>query len=275
MYRTIGRTFLPGACIAVLFAVLVLATPLVAGQSEPAPSARASSSVSNGKAAYAGYLGVVTSENISSQIAEFSVPSVTCQSSLPEAQVVSVHIGASGVLSNGSTVEVGMNLVVICDLGSSAPRYAPLAYDCVETNCTTLVVFSLSISPGDNLSFQIQTNPLSGKVVWKMTDQSTDASASWVEEFNHGVNLTRPFWEVAGPNYPCTPTSCAQALAKFSGRIFLHDCRLTVSGARVEVGALAFLIKYTLVNSIGTVLARCSSLSNHGSAFSVTWVRST
>lgn len=269
------RTFLLGVSVGVLSVLLVLATPLVAGRPGPGLSAPASPSVSNGKAPSAGYLGVVTSENISTQTAEFTVPPVTCQPSLPEAQVVAVHVGASGVLSNGTTVEVGMNLVVLCDLGSSAPRYAPLAYDCLEANCTTLVVFSLSVSSGDNLSFRIQTTPLSGKVVWKMTDQSSGTSASWTEHFGHGVNLTRAFWEVGGPNYPCTPTSCAQALAKFTGRILLHGCDLTVADVRVPLAALAYLIKYTMVDSIGHVLARSSSLSQHGSAFSVTWVHST
>ena len=275
MLRIFGRTFLLGLSVGVLSVLLVVAMPLVGGRPTTGPTGPRSPWVSSGKAADAGYLGVVTRGNISTHSAEFGVPSVSCQPSLPEAQVVGVHVGASGVLLNGTTVEVGMNLNVICDLGSSSPRFAPLAYDCLGANCTTLTVFALTISIGDDVTFHIQTDPLAGKVAWKMTDQSTHASASWTENFHHGVNLTRAFWEVGGPTYPCTPTSCAQALAKFSGQVSLRDGGLTVSGTHVEVGALAYLIRYTMVDSIDHVLARCSPLSKNGSTFSVTWIHST
>ena len=270
-----GKVLLLSSLIAAVFAVLLVSVPTAFGQPVGVAAGSLSSAVSNGKAPYAGYLGVVISGNLSKQTAEFNVPSVTCQASLPEAQIVGVDAGASGVLDNGTTVQVGENLNTICDRNSSTPRFAPLAYDCLVGACTTLTVFSLPVSAGDNVSFTITANTTSGQVVWSMADLTTKVSKSYHHDFGTGINLTRPFWEVGGPNYPCTPTSCSQALAKFSGSILLRDCGLTVLGKRVHVGALAYLIHYTMVDSIGNVLARASAIMRAGSAFSGVWVRST
>ncbi len=269
-----GRALASGAAVVGLALLLGLSLPMAAPRGELVPAGEAPT-VANGTGPFAGYTGVVLSGNLTVETAQFNVPAVTCRPSLPEAQLVGTHVGAAGVLGNGSTVSLGLNLNVICDLGSHAPRYAPLAYDCVESNCTTLIVFSLQVAADDNVSFRIDADPTSGHVVYTIADLTTHVTENFRLEFGTGVALSSAFWEVGGPNYPCTPTSCAQALAKFSAPIVLKDCGLTVSGERVHAGALAYVIRYTMVNSIDTPLARASAISHAGSAFSVRWIRST
>lgn len=272
--RIDGRALSIGAAAIGLVFLLGLALPGATPRGELLPAGRVPT-VANGTAPYAGYTGVALSGNITIETAQFNVPTVTCQPTLPEAQLVGIHVGTTGVLGNRSTVSLGLDLNVTCGLGSSAPREASLAYDCVESSCTTLDVFDLSVAADDNVSFRIDANATSGQVVFTIADLTTHVTKNFHLAFGTGVALSSAFWEVEGPRDPCTPTSCARALAQFSAPVVLKDCGLTVAGQRVHAGSLAYLIRYTMVNSIGTPLARASAMSHVGSEFSVRWLRST
>jgi hypothetical protein len=236
-----------------------MASPL-ASVSEP--------SISNGTGWNGGYSGVISSGHISALSMKTVVPTVTCQPKLAEAQFVGIQAGLNGTVS-----AVGMNVLGICDKGSSTPVYTSLAADCYADNCTTNS-FSLALSAGDRLSYGITINA-TGWIRVIIDDLSTGGSAKWAGTVPEALKMNGAHWTMGGPNPPCTRAKCAQALAEFSSKLVFEQCHIVVSGATVPISGLFSLTHWTLVDSKGRVLAKTSTLTNSGTRFTVSFLHST
>jgi hypothetical protein len=272
-----GRRVLAASFMVMAVAILCILLPTASAGAvgSPVDSASLSTTIHTGSA---GYTGQVSSGVISQLTMDSVVPSVVCQPSLPEPQYVGIDTSLVGKLPNGVSVTVGMNMNTICDKGSSTPRYAPLAYDCLGGNCTTLVVFSFPLSPGNRLAYSIGigTQPDdSNSATMTMTDLSTGGTGTEPAHFNGTLSMTSAYWIVEGPSYPCTKSKCVQALTKLTSKIVFEDCAVVDSGTTIPVSSLSDIIESTMVDSHARTLAKASKLSSGGTHFTVKWVHST
>jgi len=271
-----------GVLVVAILAVLVVGLSVWL----PTASARVTSASANQTApaiitqtgASAGYWGTVSSGNISQLTMETIVPTVVCQASLPEAQIVGIDTHLVGTTSTGLGVVAGIDLNIICDMGSSTPRYAPLAYDCISGSCSTLMVFTFSVSPSNRFSYSISIGTESdndNNATMTMKDLSTGNSGSATAHFNGALNMSSAAWFVAGPSYPCTKKSCVQALTEFTQKIAFDGCEVVASTSTLPTSSLSDLVKSTLVDSDSRIMAKPSDLKASGTEFTVTWKRST
>ena len=216
----------------------------------------------------AGYSGVVPTGHISALWMETVVPTVVCQPELPEAQFVGIQASL-----NGSDSSVGMNMLGLCYEGSTSPEYASLAYDCYNGPCSTHV-FSLTLSPGDRLSYSIAINA-TGWIEASIDDLSSGANATWAGTVPGALEMNGAHWTMGGPNSPCSRSKCAQALAHFTTKLVFEQCHVIESGSTIPVSELSVLTHWTLVDSKSPVLAKASKLTNGGTEFTVKFSHST
>jgi hypothetical protein len=145
-----------------------------------------------------------------------------------------------------------------CPSGSSTPVYRAYAYFSPGGQTIT---FSLKISAGDEVSGSVTVNPITHRVTTKITDLNTHASATYTK-----VNgMTAPgyvYWLIGNNN---------QALSKFSKAIKFQHASAIISGKTLTISQLPTVLKDTMTDSAGKILATASAISGGGKVFSITW----
>lgn len=234
------------------FVLVLLSSPIVYGSGTTA--------ITKMNTNYAaGYIGSVVSGDISKLTVNFVVPTVACQSSLPEAQTVGVVVTLAGV----SGLSFLLNQNTICDQGSSSPRYVALFTVC-STSCNGNG-FPLTLTSGDKLSYLLAINLVTNKVVATLTDVTTGQKASYSVVQPGANTMTTAYWFVEG----------GQALTQFVHPITFSNCHIVVGGVKEPISSLTGLSQYNLVDGSNNLMAKTSALSASGTSFKVTFVSST
>lgn len=203
----------------------------------------------------AGYLGNVSSgKEITYVTAKWNVAGVSCDKSLGEGQSLFTYLQ----IGDAKTSET-IGTWASCSKGATSPTYS--AFAVFTPTDTSIVIFSLAIKAGDEVSVTIGVSTSTDTVTAKITDLTTKASATHMEV----VSGTSPFYS------EWLVWNGGMALAKFSSAVKFQNCSATVSGKSISILQFAKIFKFTMIDSSKKTLAVASSLSSTGKAFSVVW----
>lgn len=203
---------------------------------------------------YAGYLGHVSSGQEATYVtAEWNVAPVKCNPGLHLGQDLDTLIGM-----NDATTTEDVATYAFCPSGSSTPVYR--AYSFFSPGGIT-ITFSLKISPGDEVSGSVTVNPATHSVTTKITDLKTHASATYTK-VNGKTAPQYVYWLIGNNN---------EALTKFSKAIKFQAASAIISGKTLTISQLPFVLKDTMTDGSGKILATASALSSGGKVFSLTW----
>jgi hypothetical protein len=203
---------------------------------------------------YAGYLGHVSPGQEATYVtAEWNVSPVTCNAALHQGQDLDILIG----LSDAKTIE-DVATYSYCPSGSSAPVYHAYAY--LNPGGKTIIL-PLTISAGDEVQGSVTVNPATHSVTMKLTDLKTHKSSSYTK-VNGKTAPVEVYWLIGNNN---------EALPKFSKAIKFQDASAIVSGKTLTISQFPFLLKDTMTDGSGKILAKASAISGGGKVFSVTW----
>jgi hypothetical protein len=254
----------------------VLVQPVVASSAlslPPTPFPQSPLAVTSGNCyGCAGYEGSAASGYVTKVTAQWTVPTVTCQSTLPDDQAIMTAVELDGYDSatgywTGVVIEVG----AYCSSGSSTPSAnAWVFYQSAATGGGWGWESPFVLTSGHKLSAAISISPSNGKMTITLKDLTDGQSASYTTLMSYwgiAYNYLNTAWWMAARSTD---------LAQFSPSIKFTGCDVVVSGATHPISWLSSLYEYTMVDNSGTVVqATTSALNKAGTGFSVSFVSST
>jgi len=223
-----------------------------------------------GNCCYAGYSGNISlGSTITKLTAEWKLPAAICQPGLGGPQqlltLIQLNILVVGVRE-------------LCQTGSTTPSITGFAYfPPTDSNFTVLPVKGLAV--GDLVQATILINlsvpdQVQGKLVnlnvtgsGKTHVETVPTSAATAQGFIIGISR--------GLNPPSSPLPVV-FLAKFTAPIKFGNCIIVdKAGKKFVLRAIPILTQGTMIDESYKAMAKPSSISGGGKAFSVTFVKST
>jgi hypothetical protein len=241
------------ALVAVILASSV--APVSANQSPPSLVTTTIKTVHS--QVVAGYVGNVTSGTLTKVTGEWKLPTIHCNSSDPNFQMLSIYMG---LLNKTGGAQAAISVVAICVTGETQTPYTLLAKFPSDPN---FVNMSIAVKAGDTLKAEVAVNPSTHSTMARVDDITTGKVAT--RTGTSFAKYTSAEWIAS--RYLTTD------LAIFSPPLTFSSCSVVHSGSTIPVSHMSLVTKFTMVDASKKTLASTSALSGTGTKFTVTFVR--
>jgi hypothetical protein len=215
----------------------------------------------------AGYFGF-NSGPVSEIEARWNIPNVTCQSSLGKTQTVIPELlleGPSPAGSKSSIVALALATLTYCTATGTKPSTQAFVVFLGSNNVTQSKNLTVKLKGGDEVSGSIVVTASTDSVVAQLENLHTSKTSSYTATVASASVVRDPYWAV----------NTAQVLGKFKKQpVSFLSCFYVAGGTTNPISALPTLYEVTMVDAKKHTMATVSGLTA-GSAFTVTWKRST